>query len=453
MQKMNRRDFLDRSKKTTVGLGLGMTVLSSAASVHGAPANEKVTLGFIGTGGRGRHLLAGFLERDDIHVGALCDPRTDRLDDAMRIAAESQSEKPQRTIHYNEVLENPKVDAVINATPDHWHAPMTVWACQAGKDVYTEKPASHSAWEGEKMVQAARKYRRVVQLGTQNRSAPYNLEAKKYIDDGKLGEIHLCRVYNQKNWGNFTLGEPTEPPETLDWDLWNGPAPEKPYRSGYLNRWHHLWDYSSGDIINDGIHQIDLARWLIGRDRPKQVYCTGGRFHSEGDAQTPDTQIATFDFDDLLMTFELTLYTPYMYKTDMELRQSDMIPYWPQNATRIEIFGSKGLMFMGRHGGGWEVYTNPKSRKPVCIERVYGRFPDPEHKENFISCVRSRETPSADIEKGHLSTLLCHYATMSYRLGGEKLPVDPEDGTVDHAEAMKYYKRTYRAPYVIEEEV
>lgn len=450
---MDRREFLNKSTATGVAAGLGMTILSNSASVKGAPANSKVNLAFIGCGGRGRQLLGDFILRDDIQVVTCCDPNLSRADMALKILAD-KGLQAKREQDFRQVLDDKSVDAVVSATPDHWHALVSVLACQAGKDVYTEKPASHSAWEGEKMVEAARKYKRVVQHGTQNRSAPYNMAAKKYIEEGKLGRIHFARVFNMKQWSNFPMRSGEAVPETLDWNIWNGPAPQRDYSSTYLTGWHHIWDYSSGDMINDGIHQLDLCRWLIGKELPKSAFAVGGRFNEQGAAETPDTQIATFEYDDLILTFELTLYTPYMLKIDPEVRENDMFPYWPQCATRIEIYGEKGLMIVGRHGGGWEVYVRTKDRQPVVTESQFGRFPDAVHKQNFIECIRSRALPNADIEKGHRSTLLAHYATISYRLGGQKLDVNPENGAILNCpEAAPFYRRSYRAPFVVPEEV
>ena len=291
-------------------------------------------------------------------------------------------------------------------------------------------------------------------MTTLNRSAPYNLAAKKYIEDGKLGKIHMCRVYNQKGGlGNPRSMDYTDPPAGLDWDMWNGPAPESRY-SGHLHgSWHYWWRYSSGDMANDGIHQLDLARWLCGVEYPKSVYCSGGSFDSEGLRDEPDTQVAVYDFEKMVMTFELTRYGNYMLKTDMALRQSDMFPYWTQNSTRIEIFGTEGLMMMGRHGGGWQVFVRPKDRQPVVKDSMYGRFPDPVHKENFISCVRSRKRPNADIEHGHRSALLVHYATASMRAGGVKVNIDPDTEHMDNPAADAYFKREFREPWVIPEDV
>ena len=449
---MNRRHFM---KQSALGIGAGVTVLRSSASVFAQPANNKVNLGFIGCGGRGTQLLGDFVKRNDINVLHCCDPFRDRAERAAKIISDSPlKQTPSVTQDMRAVLDDPKVDAVVCALPDHWHALGCILACQAGKDVYTEKPASHSAWEGQKMVEAARKYKRIVQHGTQCRSAPYCKAAKEYLASGKLGKIHYVRVYNMKEWGNFQLAPATTVPEGFDWDRWLGPAPMRPFAPNYTSVWHHIWDFSSGDLINDGIHQLDLARMLIDKELPKSAYCVGGRFNSQGDAETPDTQMVTWEYDDLVMTFELTLYTPYMLKIDPEVRDNDMFPYWMQCATRIEVYGSEGLMQIGRHGGGWEVFIRTKDRKPVVTDSMHGRFPDPEHKENFLACVRNRELPNADIEIGHRSTLLAHYATISYRLGGQKLLINQQDETItDNPDAMKLFKREYRKPYEVPENV
>ncbi len=454
MTTFNRRQFLDRSTKTSLAAAAGVTILTNAASVRGAPANDKVVLAAVGIGGRGTHLASGFLERGDTVYAYVCDTDIKKAEGRASEISAKQGSQAKPLQDFRKALEDKSVDAIISATPDHWHALSTVWGCQAGKDVYVEKPACHSCWEGRKMVEAARKYKRVVQLGTQNRSAPYNMSAKKYIEDGKLGKIHMCRIYNQKLWGNRPAAPDSDPPEGLDWDMWNGPAPEHRYNATLHRGWHHLWRYSGGDIANDASHQIDLARWLCGVECPKNAYSVGGRWASEGALETPDSQVAVYEFPEMVMTFELTLYTPYMLKTDSVIRDSDMFPYWPQNATRIELYGTEGVMCVGRHGGGWQVYDRPKNRLPVVKEQCYGRFPDPEHKENFIQCIKSRELPNADIEKGHRSALLIHYANISYRLGGEKVVVDPGTEQIkDNPEAMKLFRREYRAPYVVPEEV
>ena len=455
MPSLNRRQFVSKTGKLGAAAA-GAAILSNARSVWATPANDKITLGFIGVGGRGGNLLRDFVNRGDCQIAWAADVDIDRAEAAAAsVAKNHEGQKPKAVQDFRSVLDDKGVDAVIVATPDHWHALATIQACQAGKDVYVEKPPTHDCWEGRKMVEAARKYKRIVQVGTQNRSAPYNMAAKKYIEDGKLGKIHFCRVYNQKNWPNFPAVPDSDPPASLNWDMLNGPAPAAKYNASLRNQWHHFWRYSGGDIVNDAIHQIDLARWLLGVDYPKSVYSTGGRFDQEGAAETPDTQMALFDFDKLVLSFELTLYTPYMLKISPIIRNSDdQFQYWPQCATRIEIYGSDGLMVVGRHGGGWQVFIRPKLQEGVVRDQLKGRFPDPEHQTNFIDCIRTRKTPNADIEEGHRSMLLSHLANISYRLGGQKLVIDPKtEKIIGNDEAMQLYRRTYREPYVIEEQV
>ncbi len=458
MTVLNRRDFLDRGGRTGVGLAAGAAILANAQSVRATPANNQVTLGLIGAGGRGNQLCGGFLAREshDCRIGWVADVNLRRAQAAAAAVAKRQGGPPPQVVQdFRTLLERKDVDAVVIATPDHWHAPATVWACQAGKDVYVEKPPTQNCWEGRKMVEAARKYRRIVQVGTQNRSAAYNMAARKYIADGRLGKIHFCRVFNQKEWGNFPAVPDADPPQGFAWDEFNGPAPEAPYNANLQYNWHHFWRYSGGDIVNDGIHQIDLARWLLGVDYPQTVYATGGRFHQSGAAETPDVQLAVFDFDGMVLSFELTLYTPYMLKISPKIRESDHeFPYWPQCATRIEIYGSEGLMTVGRHGGGWQVFVRPQLHAGVVKAQEKGRFPDPEHKQNFLDCIRTRRPPNADIEEGHRSALLAHLANISYRLHGQKLAIDAKTETIlGNDEAMKLYRREYRKPYVIEENV
>jgi predicted dehydrogenase len=454
MNDLNRREFFASTGKTGIGMAVGMAAVAGSRRAVAESTTDRVQLAVIGLHGRGGHLARQFASRDDCEVSYLCDVDESLLPSLASEIAEKQQRAPKTVNDLRRALDDQSVDAIIVATPDHWHALATVWGCQAGKDVYVEKPVSHSPWEGRKMVDAARRYNRIVQVGTQNRSAEYNKQAKKYIDDGKLGSIHMVRVINQKEWPNIAAVADSDTPPGLNWDMWTGPAPESKYNANFHRGWNHFWRFSGGDIINDGVHQMDLARWIVGKEYPESVYSTGGRYVGEGVFESPDTQVAVFQFDDLVLTFELTLYTPYMIKSDQILRDSDMFPHWPQNAERIEIYGSKGLMVLGRHGCGWQVFDRPKDRQPVIADQGNGPFPDNEHFDNFLQCVRTRQKPNADIEEGHRSTLMCQLANMSYRLGGRKLIVDPKTETiVDDAEANGLLKREYRAPWVIPDKV
>jgi len=455
MSQINRRSFLARSGKTTVGLAGGIIILADAASARATPANDRLVLAMIGVGGgRGHSLATGFLERGDCEVAYICDVNRQLHEPRAKEYAALQGDKqPQCLTDFREMLTDESVDAAVIATPPHWHALATILCCRAGKDVYCEKPQSHNAWEGRQAVQAARKYDRIVQIGTQNRSAPYHLAAKQYLVEGKLGKVHLCRVFEQTYEPAFEWGPDSEPPATLDWEMWNGPAPARKYNKAIHVQWRKLWDYAGGQMAYQGIHQLDLARWLCGVDYPTTVYCTGKRFAPSA-AETPDTQLAVFEFPDLYMTYEQTEFTPYMLRSDPEIRNGDIFPYWPQSGTRIELYGEKGMMCMGRMGGGWQVFVRTEGRQPVVKDQMHGRYPDPHHKENFVQSVRNRTRPSADIEEGHRSLLLVHYANISCRLGGRRLQIDPAtEQILNDAEASRLLRREYRQPWVVEEVV
>ncbi len=376
---MDRRQFLAQSRRTALAMAGGTVLLSNPKSVPAAPANNKVVLAIVGCHGRGKMIAQGFARRDDCEMAYICDVDTGLFESRAKWLASCQDgKKPECVQDFRKMLDDKSVDAVLIATPPHWHSLATIWCCQAGKDVYVEKPQSHNCWEGRKAVEAARKYHRVVQVGMQNRSAPYLLAAKQYIEEGKLGKIHLCRVFNQKGEPNFPVEPDADPPAGFDWDMWNGPAPEHRYNPTLRRNWRHLWRYCGGD----------------------------------------------------------------------------MLPYWPQNTERVELYGTEGMMVVGRMGAGWQVFIRTKDRKPVVRDEMYGRFPDPDHQDNFIQCIRSRNRPNADVEQGHLSTLLVHYAMISCRIGGEKLAIDSAtEAITNNAQAMEFFKRQGRAPWLVPEEV
>ena len=448
MDNQNRREFIKSNGKRAAGLWAGATVIAQGKKA--VSANDKVMLGAIGLGGRGQSLARGFALLEDIKYVALCDPDLSRPKRLFEMFKDGHNPNITLTDDYRRIIDNKDIDAVVVATPDHWHAIPTVEACQAGKDVYVEKPCSHNIWEGRKMIEASRKYKRVVQVGTQSRSGAYAKKGVEYIQSGKLGKVLYCKIFNMKPGSPFKEGQKAEPPKELNWDMWQGPAPERPYLTSFPRGWLFYWDYCGGDFGNDSIHQIDLARMLIGKDFAKSVYSTGGNLAFDDDREVPDTQAAVWDFGDMVTTFDLTQWAPYMAKTPMAMRDADEFPYWPQNATRIEIYGTKGLMVVGRHGGGWQVFTEGGE----VVAEEHGRFPESPHKENFIDCIRTRKTPNADIEEGHRSALLFHMGNISYRLGGRKLEFDSKtERFINDEEANRFLKRTYRKPYTIPDEV
>lgn len=449
---LSRRSFLHRSGKGMLGTAVLGSTLTSLLPRRALAANERPHVALIGAGGRGR-MVARFMVEEGADLTTVCDIHPPRRDEVVKQLAEIQGRAPKAESDYHRVLDDPQVDAVVIATPDHWHAPLSVQACQAEKDVYVEKPHAHNIWEGHQMIAAARKYRRVLQVGTQNRSAPYCHEAREYIVSGGLGSIHLVKVYNLKPGGPFHLGDPGTPPDGFDWNIWLGPAPERPYhQSIFYGGWHHFWDFSGGDMCDDGIHQFDLALMLLGNPgAPKAVACSGGRLaHRGDDSQVPDTVVATMDYDDFVLTMEHSNYPAYMRKTTGTIRRNDEFPYWTQNATRIELYGSEKMMTIGRHGGGWIVTTSGGK----IVKKRFGRPSDNVHARNFLACLKSRDLPNADIATLHPSLSSLHLANIAHRNGNTKLTYDAaHEHILNNAKANNLIKREYRPEFALPEHV
>ena len=449
MEPFNRRSFLKGSVSAA-------TVFTVLPAVRGASAANKVVLGIMGVGGRGRALLTSLVKRPDVKIKYICDADTRCYGPAAEIVIEGHGYKPEFVQDFRKMLDDPEVDAIIVATSDRWHALATIMACQAGKDVYVEKPLSLSIWDGRKMVEAARKYRRIVQVGAQSRSAPYTEKAAEYIRSGKLGDVHLARVFLMQESGPIQVADVQSVPEGLDYDLWCGPSPMLPYRPG---RWFwRLWDFYTGYIMADMIHQVDLARYLIGRDYPKTVCSAGGVYHFDDGREQPDTHFATFEFDKLTLLFEASLWSPYMHRIVL-LKDQSKFPDWPFCATKVEICGTKGIMCFGRHGGGWQVFEGDarvRQSKAVVSEPAklkFGSIIDV-HFEDFLSCIRTRNKPKADVEEVHRSMALCHLANISYRVGNRSLKYDgAAEKFIDDAEADKYLKANYRKPWIVPDKV
>ncbi|MCK4292113.1 MAG: Gfo/Idh/MocA family oxidoreductase [Planctomycetes bacterium] len=442
MNSVNRRDFL----KGSIGVAATVAVLPQRPSFA---ANEKVIVGVMGLGGRGTYLATSFARRADTDVAYLCDADSRRFARAKKATEAVQTRKPKLVQDFRRILDDKDVDVLINATPDHWHALGAIMACQAGKDVYVEKPLAHNIFEGRKMVEAARKYKRVVQVGMQSRSAPYMANAVEYVRSGKLGEVHLVRVFNMMKHSAMNKGPEQPVPDGFDYDMWCGPAPKLPYNPS--RRWLNFWEYSCGPIAGDAVHQLDLARYLTGDKPYPDTVCHAGGINALPDGRnTPDTQLAVYEYGKFTLQFEATLWTPYIKKIPQTIRNSDAFPDWPFSSTRIEVFGTEGFMYLGRHGGGWQAYDAGGK----IVHSQFGRQGDKEHQDNFIDCIRTRKRPNADVEQGHYSVLLSHLANISYRVGNQKLTFDPRtESFVDAPEADRYLKRPYRQPWVVPDKV
>jgi predicted dehydrogenase len=419
MPQPHRRDFLHASLAS-------LPALTAAGAVR---ASEKIVLAVLGLNGRGKDLLKGFSSFENVEIAYLCDPDLNAASRALALVPKDRRE-PKLEQDLRKVFADKNVHAVAIATPDHWHALATVWACQAGKHVYVEKPISHNLIEGRRMVQAARRYERVVQVGTQRRSAGYLARAAEFVRDGKLGKVPFARAWiagNRKTIGRKADGKA---PDRVDYDLWLGPAPERPFNPNRFHyNWHWFWDYGTGELGNNGIHGLDVIRWLLNLDAPQRITSGGGKFFYDDDQQTPDTQITTFDFAGTSVVWEHRIWA----KTGLR-----------NQSFGIELVGEKGTLVID--GDGWHVENGPEvSEKADKPERP--------HLRNFLDRIRDGKRPAADIEEGHKSTRLCHLGNIAFRLG-RTLRFDAATETIiGDAEATRMLGRTYRKGFAMPERV
>jgi predicted dehydrogenase len=336
------------------------------------------------------------------------------------------------------------VDAVSMPLPNHWHALSTIWACQAGKDVYVEKPACHNVHEGRKMIEAARKYKRMVQVGSQSRSTPHKIEAMAKLHDGVIGKLYQSKgiCYKRRVSIGHKADSPTPP--GVNWDLFLGPAPMRPFNElRFKYNWHWFWDTGNGDIGNQGVHEMDLARWALGVNMPTSVVSTGGKYVYDDDQETPNTQLARFDYGNAELIFDV-----HGLITD----QAGALPFDGKNCVGNVFYGADG--FMSLDDNGYQIYKGEK-RELVSDVKADKKNTTELHMENFAKGVRSRNYKdlSADVEIGVISADLCHLANISYRL---KRRLDFDGATEkfrNDAEANKMLTRVYRKPYVVPENV
>lgn len=417
-----------------------------------ASANDKVVLALIGAGGRGTQVILGMQKcTPGVEVKYVCEVDKERGGRVIDELEKQQGSRPQRIEDMRRAFEDKDVDAIVICTPEHWHALATVWACQAGKDVYVEKLISLNIPEGRKMINAAKKYNRIVQCGFQNRSGAYNIHAKEYIQGGKLGKIVLLKAYCMLPGNKPWLYKEDEPaPDGLNWDMWLGPAPTVPYNVSRHKGYNEFWAYSCGLPLADCCHVIYLARMVLGDpDNPKSAFCAGGRVLYNDNRDIPDNQTITYDFGEFPMTVEASIYGEYLQKAPPEVRYGrNLFPDWPFLSDRMEIYGTEGMMYLGRHGAGWQVLGADSK----VIAQEYGYFPDEEHQQDFINCIRTRKMPNANIEQSHKSATLVHLANLSYRVGKKQLYFDSGTELVTNSdEANVISKGTYRPGFEIPE--
>ena len=446
MSSQNRRGFLKQSAGVAAGatLSTGTTSATAASSSRVMGANNQIRIGVIGCGNRGRGDLRQFLKLDGIQCVGLSDVDTAQMTQTQSEILDPVEQKAdQQTQDFRRLLDRTDLDAVIVATPDHWHALPTIMACQSGKDVYVEKPLSLSIHEGRVMVDVARKYDRVVQMGTQQRSAPHYADAVEYVQSGKLGKIRLVRSWAYLDWkGEMPVQPDGAPPAGVDYDLWLGPAKKRPFnpsRFHFSFRWY--WDYSGGLMTDWGAHMIDIANWAMDVKAPRSAVSVGGKFGYPQDAmETPDTQQVIWGFDEnFSMIWEHALG----------------VGRGPEASEHgVQFHGNDGVLVVDRMG--WEVYAETdKIDKDVREYRSIGK---PRHRiksyayhlthvENFVECMRSRERPRADVEIGHNSMIACHLGNIAFRVG-RKVDWDiDQEKVVGDPEAARLVKQEYRSPW------
>lgn len=479
-KKISRRQFLAHSAKATAGIVAAGTVSSLSTVTAGGSiigANERINIAVIGIRSRGNSLAKGFARIPNVRVKTLVDVDENLFPERLKKLEEIQGFVSSTEYDLRRSLDDKDIDAIVIGTTDHWHALATIWACQAGKHVYVEKPISHNIWEGRKMIQAARKYKRIVSAGFNSRSEPNVRAAIKFIQDGGLGEIYMARGLCFKprdSIGRYpdgpvpegedfykTIGGKKMPhysPEYLKkvhYDLWLGCAPKRPFnRNRFHYNWHWYWDYGCSDIGNQGPHQLDIARWGMNENgHPVKIKSSGGFFAFDSDQQTPNTQTAVFEYaDGKILQFEVRgLYT----------NTEDDVNDKKGRAIGNLFFGTKGWMSI--HGSTWKTYFG-RNNEPGPNSKSVEKTDDPmnlagpgksPHFNNFIDALRSgkREDLTCDIEPGHISTVMSHLANISYRLGRELTFDGAKEKFVNDKKADKMLTRKYRKPYVVPKSV
>src|SRR5215469_13160008 len=472
---LDRRDFL---KSTGKAVTVGAAALALGGKILGA--NDRVRVAICGLRGRGKDHLQGFSRVPNVEVATFCDIDESILERRLKDVADTNA-KPKTCIDIRKLLEDKDIDAISVATPNHWHSLMSIWACQAGKDVYVEKPCSHNFFEGRQLVRAVKKYNRICQHGSQSRSNPGMMEAIKHLSDGTIGDVYLARGLCYKWRDTIGRASPESVPSGVNYDLWTGPAPMKPFtRNRFHYNWHWIWDTGNGEIGNQAIHELDIARWGLGVKYPVLVSAMGGHVMFNDDQETPNFLNATYYFEDSagkrkilelevrhwITNHEAEIGTGAYGKSnvppagltadarppDSQKKSPSQQPAGPRDAKTNTI----GNIFYGSNGylaiDGYDAY------KTWISDQV---TPGPsgkasaDHYANFIDCVRSRraEDIHSPIEEAHISATLVHLANASYRLG-RTLQYDPaQEQVTGDDEANRLLRGSYRAPYVVPEQV
>ena len=414
-----RRHFLQKSAVLASGLTAASAFSRSRAAE--SPSNN-VRVAVMGLG-RGMAHVANYLSIPGVEIAYLCEVDEKRLAAGMAAVAKKQASPVQGIKDFRKALEDKTLDAISIAAPNFWHASATILACSAGKHVYVEKPGSHNAREGELMVAAARKYKRVVQMGNQRRSMPFTIEAIEKLRSNVIGRVISARCWYNNARGTIGVGKVAPVPAGFDYQLWQGPVPERPFKDNLAPyNWHWMWHWGGGELANNGPHYIDVARWGLGVDYPTRVTCNGGRYHFQDDQETPDTAVATFDFGDKVLSWEWSSCHP---------RRAETFPL-------VHFYGDNGSLAI--EGSGYKIYD--MRGKEVAKET--GKGGDLPHFTNFIESIRGRAKPKSEIAEGQKSSLLCHLGNIAYRTG-QTIHFEPKTRKiVGSSEAERLWSREYR---------
>jgi predicted dehydrogenase len=439
-EQINRRDFIKRTGVSAAGLSLA---LSSAGTRKVLGANDKIRLGLIGCGRQGRDDMVNFMKQG-VEVAAVCDV----YDPNLQKGLEAAGGKARAVKDFRQVLDDREIDLVIVATPDHWHPLPTVMACQAGKDVYVEKPICVAVEEGKKMVEAARRYKRVVQVGLWQRSNLHFQKAVQLVQDGLIGKVSFARTWNYSNIYPEGIGNPadSDPPPGLDWDMWLGPAPKRPFnwnRFGVGDRWstfRYFYDYANGWPGDWGVHLLDIVQWAMRVDGPHAITALGRKFYLKDNSDTPDSLEMTFEYPDLVATYENRLCN------GTAAHEHDY---------GIEFYGTDGTMFLDREG--FQVFPERREvegkqlaqtaeMKMECVDDGLAN-----HVANMLECMKTRKLPQSDIEYGYHSTSTCLLGNVALR-SKERLEWDvaSEQLTLGGPAGQKLLSREYRAPWKLQ---
>lgn len=473
MKEPNRRDFLKTGAKATAGLAAfsGITLLAHPERVFGA--NDRVRVAICGMHGRGMDHVHNYAQLKNVEIAAVCDVDENVLRDRVATMEKRGIPTPKTYIDIRKLLEDKSIDAISIATPNHWHSLMAIWGCQAGKDVYVEKPCCHNLWEGRQLVAAAAKYQRMVQHGTQIRSATAIREGIQKIHDGLIGDVYLSRGMCFK-WRDTIGHAAVEPiPAGVHYDLWSGPAPEGAFtRNRFHYNFHWWWMYGNGDLGNQGVHQVDVARWGLGVGFPNKISAIGGHFMFDDDQETPNTLNCAFEFDlpggqrkmmemevrHWITNHEANIGTPEL-GTPEPKRKAGAPKLGPEagryNTVGDIFYGSKGYFATGDEDADtYKIWLGPDQEPQTSVHAGA----EVAHFKNFIDCVisRKKEDLNAPIEEGYISAGLIHLANTSYRLG-RTLNFNPETqeviGDEEAANLLRDGDRGYRAPFVVPESV